>query len=330
MAFNGIEIDMLSLGDADSILVTSWDDDIPTYVLIDGGYVKHVPIIETFLGERNVDEIDHLISTHLHDDHIRGLVRLVQNGKFEIGTAWLHLPEKHVDMITMNKALEKTAALKESRLITASVQAEQNLVQALEEREIDIIEPFQGQRIGPLTVCGPTKEYYEELLAQYKEAKKIQQLQEAFNRQKAAGDIGRYFGRTAGELLIAPMTEAENLSCTVLATRVKQGILLLTADAGAGSLEHAAAYADLSGCAWMQIPHHGSLYNITQELVDRFKPNVAYVSAEGNDDHPHPDVVAAFKQAGATVYSTQKPNSHLWFHRGEVPKRDHYVDAVAL
>lgn len=329
MAFNGIEIDMLSLGDADCILVTSWDNNVPTYVLIDGGYAKHVPIIEKFLGERNVAEVHHLVSTHLHDDHIRGLVKLVQNGKVKIGKAWMHLPERHVDMVTMNRALEKTAALKESRLVTASVQAEQNLVQVLEERDIDIFEPFQGDRIGPLTVCGPTQKYYEELLAQYKEAKKIQQLQESYNRQKVAADIARFLGRTAGKLLDAPKTQAENLSCTVLATRIKEELMLLTADSGAASLELATAYAKLSGCAWMQIPHHGSLYNITQELVDHFKPKVAYVSAEGNDDHPHPDVVTAFKEAGATVYSTEN-NGHLWFQRCEVPKRDNYRPATPL
>jgi len=329
MAFNGIEIDMLSLGDADCILVTSWDDDLPTYVLIDGGYAKHVPIIEKFLGERNVEEIDHVVNTHLHDDHIRGLVKLVQNGKFKIGNAWMHLPERHVDMVTVNKALEKTAALKESQLVTASVQAEQNLVAILEELEIDIFEPFQGDRIGPLTVCGPTQEYYEELMSQYKEATKIKMLQETHNQQKVAADIARYFGRTAGKLLADPKTQAENLSCTVLATRMKEELMLLTADAGATSLEHARGYAKLASCYWMQIPHHGSLYNITQKLVDYFKPKISYVAAEGNDDHPHPEVVAAFKKAGATVYSTQN-NGHLWFRLGEVPKRDNYGPATPL
>jgi competence protein ComEC len=283
MAFNGIEIDMLSLGDADSILVTDWNNDIPTYILIDGGYDRDTAAIEKFLAGRGVEEVDHLISTHLHDDHIRGLVRLVQNNKFGIGRAWLHQPELHVDTEAMNDALEKTAALKESRLITASVQAEQHLVQALEEREINISEPFRGTRIGPLTVYGPSQAYYEGLLARYRDAKKIRQIQEDLRRQKTAADIGKYLGQTAAKLLDDP-----------------------------------------------KIPHHGSLYNITQPLVDLFRPRTAYVSAAGNDDHPHPAVVAAFKEAGATVYSTQKPNSHLWFSVGSVPKRNDYVDAVPL
>ena len=51
--FEGIEIDMLSLGDADSILVTQWTAYGPFRVLIDGGSgddaerVKGVCVSET-------------------------------------------------------------------------------------------------------------------------------------------------------------------------------------------------------------------------------------------------------------------------------------------
>lgn len=209
------------------------------------------------------------------------------------------------------------------------MQAEQNLVQALDERGIDIFEPFQGGEIGPLLVYGPSKDFYEELLSQYKEAEKIQQLQETQDQQKAACDVRRYLGRTAGNLLTDPKTQAENLSCTVLGTVMNKRLHVLTADAGVASLKKAADYAKLAGSYWMQIPHHGSLYNVTQELIDRFKPTIGFVSAEGNDDHPHPDVVAAFKAAGTNIYSTQN-NAHLWHHQGEVPERDDYVPAIPL
>ena len=60
-------------------------------------------------------------------------------------------------------------------------------------------------------------------------------------------------------------------------------------------------YKDLIGCSWMQIPHHGSINNITQALVDFFSPNTAYISAEGNEHHPHDAVVhvVAFAASGA-------------------------------
>ena len=49
MASNGIEIDMLSLGDADCFLVTLWEHGRPTYILIDGGYAKNTLTVTRFL-----------------------------------------------------------------------------------------------------------------------------------------------------------------------------------------------------------------------------------------------------------------------------------------
>jgi hypothetical protein len=45
--FDGFEIDMLSLGDADCILVTQWSpfDGYPFRVLIDGGSRSHAKLI---------------------------------------------------------------------------------------------------------------------------------------------------------------------------------------------------------------------------------------------------------------------------------------------
>lgn len=41
MSNDGLEIDLLNLGDADSILVTNWFNDNPTRILIDGGNSSH-------------------------------------------------------------------------------------------------------------------------------------------------------------------------------------------------------------------------------------------------------------------------------------------------
>lgn len=54
--FNGFEIDMLSLGDADSILVTQWRPDrlLPIRVLIDGGNTGSADSILAFLWSRGI------------------------------------------------------------------------------------------------------------------------------------------------------------------------------------------------------------------------------------------------------------------------------------
>lgn len=50
MVFTGFEIDMLSLGDADSIVVTAWHGRVPYFILIDGGRAGHAKQIKVLLA----------------------------------------------------------------------------------------------------------------------------------------------------------------------------------------------------------------------------------------------------------------------------------------
>ena len=68
MTYDGIEIDMLSLGDADCILVTCWKNGEPERVLIDGGRLSSVETVRGFLRRRNVKTLDHVVCSHSDDD----------------------------------------------------------------------------------------------------------------------------------------------------------------------------------------------------------------------------------------------------------------------
>jgi beta-lactamase superfamily II metal-dependent hydrolase len=329
MQYNGVEIDMLSLGDADSLLVTNWESGRPTYILIDGGYAKDAPRVTRFLQARAVKKIHHLVCSHLDDDHAAGLLRLVHEGEFEVGCGWVHRPDLHVDMKIVTKNLEKTAAVcKESRIITASLETQRGLAAELIGRDIEVKEPFEGENIGFLKVLGPSEAYYEELVGRFGNPDQLRELLQ--EREKSAGfNEGR---RVASlELLADPEVNAGNLSSTILGGLFGESVLFFTGDAGAESLRRVLDYDNLAGCDWMQIPHHGSINNITQELVKFFKPRVAYVSAEGNDHHPHGAVIRAFKSAGTKVFSTHHPNSgNLRRSMGDVPERGNYSPATPL
>src|SRR2546427_11384575 len=82
--FDGIEIDMLSLGDADCIVVTQWANGFPHRVLIDGGGGTDVPIVREFLRRRNFTSFWAVVCTHLHRDHARGLIKLVEDKSITI------------------------------------------------------------------------------------------------------------------------------------------------------------------------------------------------------------------------------------------------------
>jgi len=73
--FDGLEIDMLSLGDADSILVTYWAPFGPQRILIDGGAGADADIVKEFLVRRRFTNLWTVVCTHLHNDHA-SLLRL--------------------------------------------------------------------------------------------------------------------------------------------------------------------------------------------------------------------------------------------------------------
>jgi len=329
MNYSGLEIDMLSLGDADAVLVTRWDDGAATYVLIDGGNKGHADEVIAFLKARGVGRLDHLLCSHPHDDHAGGLVELIKSGEIQIGQAWVHDPEAHVDMAEVHGALLKAARTERAEIIQASLETAQDLISLLDRTGIPRDEPFAGSDIGFLRVCGPSEQYYEELLAEFRDADKIKDsdrrraIHEAIEEElvKAGADKG----------LGDPPTSPENNSSTIVSTVHDSKKYLFTADAGVDALVRAKNAHDLADLRWMQIPHHGSQRNINEDLIAHFDVKTAFVSAAGSRKHPSRKVVNAFKNQGAKVYSTHYPNGgSLRHHTGTVPDRAGYSPATPL
>jgi beta-lactamase superfamily II metal-dependent hydrolase len=336
--YDGLEVDVLSLGNADSILVTLWQGFLSTRVLIDGGCKTSAPTVRAFLAGLGVTYIDHLVSTHPHDDHICGLVDLVSDTSLTFGKVWVHCPRLHVNINSVNLAITKTEAKQEAKRIRESMQMADDLLRAVSTRRIPLEEPFQGKTIGFLTVCGPSVPYYEELLAQFADPEKIRALESETRLQDAAEkrlEVAALLCRLPNVpkvLLDCPQTCPENNSSVILAMVYKQCKYVFTGDAGAQALTHAVTAYNLSNCNWLQIPHHGSRRNITASLIEYFKPSFAYVSASGDGGkHPRRAVVETFKKAGAKVFSTHYPDGlHLRHLHGTVPTRLGYVNAWPL
>jgi beta-lactamase superfamily II metal-dependent hydrolase len=333
--FDGIEVDMLDVGDADCILVTRWIAGVATYVLIDGGNAGDYEKVRAFLKSRGISYIHALVSTHGHDDHAAGLVKLVNDPSLFFGSVYIHIPQNHVRMEKVQTALRLAAGNREALLIEKTLTTVQDLLSALAARLITPIEPFAGVEIaGFLTVVGPTKEYYKELVQEFEDADAIKTI----GQKNLERMMDNFFysnllekGLIEAALLEDPQTTPENNSSVILATICNGAKYLFTSDAGAPALHRARNTYQIDQCNWMQIPHHGSRHNITAALIEQFAPKVAYVSAAGNGDHPRRAVVNAFKEIGASVFSTHYPDgADLYHHRGQVPARVGYVSATPL
>lgn len=335
MSYNGLEIDMLSLGNADSILVTKWNNGVEERVLIDGGNKNDAETVKNFLVSQDINYIHHVVCTHPHDDHAGGLIELIKDEDLFFGKAWVHMPEMHIDLEEMYLALYSTSNLNYSKQLFESIKTNQELLTALMNRDIEIEEPFTGKKIGFFTVCGPTVEYYESLVNNYTQIDQIKHLDELINKALLGDFLTNYYESSSNfdskSLSENPSTSPENNCSAILATIYDDDKYLFTGDAGTQALSLATSEYNLTNCSWMQIPHHGSRRNITQGLIEYFSPCKAFVSAKGDKKHPRISVINAFKKLGAKVFSTHYPNGgNLRQYAGDVPYRPNQLPATPL
>jgi beta-lactamase superfamily II metal-dependent hydrolase len=329
---NGLEVDMLSVGNADCILATKWFNGAGTRVLIDGANKGNFETVRGFLKARGIIFLDAVVCTHPHDDHAAGLLELVKDKTVGIGAAYMHVPQWHVDLAEVSYALKLARGSAEGEAFRKSLTTVKELVDSFNARGLSIIEPFAGTIIQFLTVVGPSQNFYEELQMEFTDPEKIKKIdgsQTAHSIWSALHDHAIDSLNT--ELPENPQTTPENNSSAILATIYENEKFLFTSDAGVPALQKASEEYVLKDCLWMQIPHHGSRRNISPVLIKHFSPKLAWVSAEGSKKHPRRAVVNAFKEAGTVVNSTHYPTStNMWLQRGTVPSRVGYSPLVAL
>lgn len=332
--YDGLEIEMLCVGKADCLLLTKWDQSSPspTRVLIDGGKKGSVKRVRSFLVGRGATYIDHVVCSHPHGDHAGGLVELVKDEDLRFGKAWVHMPGLHVDLGKVDRALSRFMNLKRARVVKKALQTTGRLLSALHKKGVPVEEPFENRTIAFLEVCGPSEEYYEELLDQFTDPKGVlldSVLHSAVGAREKALQI--FKPSTAPALEKVPFTTPENNSSVILRAVQNGDTYLFTADAGAPALERAKLYHPLENCRWMQMPHHGSRRNINAELIEHFRPTSAFVSADGSKKHPSPAVVSAFKEVGTEIYSTHHPYpGDLREATGRMPSRLEYKPIIPL
>ena len=163
--FNGIEIDMLSLGDADSILVTGRYGTSVWRVLIDGGSAKDAKTVRDFLRSQNVTSLYAVVCTHLHNDHARGLIELVKDKTLSITFGWMHDMQRHASADTLRRASSGNSSQAEG--VKEALETTRELASAFASRDITPPEPFAGQTISHLpglSVLGPTQHFYKQAL----------------------------------------------------------------------------------------------------------------------------------------------------------------------
>lgn len=332
MNYDGIEIFMMCIGNADCFLVVRhYAGGIAETVLVDGGNKSNAEDIATRLHGLGISHINHVVNTHPHDDHAGGLVELISGNTFTYDNLWVHQSWNHFDWQAIQMELGRNSAKWVLERFTASLTTQIELCKASVARGVQPVEPFAGTQIGPFTVLGPTREFYAQCLHRFGDAEKVRQWNQYLQSQseKTAFDQALEEVMSDDDSLGA-VTSPENESSVVMMTEYAGKKLLFCGDAGCDAfsdLNHRNLARCFKDVAWMHAPHHGSRRNLWPELVRYLNPSLTFVSCKGSRKHPSRKLVNAFKtECSAKVYASYYPttDNHIWLRQdyGTVPARN--------
>lgn len=297
-----------------------------TIHVVDGGFESTgtaiIDHLKKYYGKNEIVNIDRVVVTHQDYDHTRGLRTVLQ--ECNIGELWMLRPWNYSkELVERFKGWENPDNLsKRLKKIYPNILA---LEEIANQKGIKICEPFQGVKIGEFLVLAPSKDRYLDLILESEKTPDeiskssfteslIIGLNNAINSIKPAwGD----------EKLSKEPTSAENEMSIVQYATLKDQNILLTGDAGVGTLSEAVEYlkkinqGNLPYIHYFQVPHHGSRRNLSSELLDKlFKPKLSYPSSEDkfialissskeDKSHPRKAVIRALKHRGAKVLATE-------------------------
>ena len=355
----GFEIDFLPVGngeDSGDSICMRWGYGLNTnspeqfVVVVDGGYsktgeevVEHIKkyYFRDGLLPLNVDVV---ISTHPHQDHISGIMPIFK-GVNKVKWLIMHTPWHHDGLkawFDSNGKLKETTI--QNKLRTGLSDALELEVQAKAKGTM-VVEAFSPWASKEFCGCSfdilsPSKKFYEALLPDFNATPGHGFV----DRGKRLKPTGRRVASFSCPLDGNGETSAENESSIVLLIKIipKDRYVLLTADSGKLALANVAKYIidnqlDVNKIDIFQVPHHGSIQNLSPELLNVFlgfckkepcrtftRTAVVSVSDKADEDHPSDAVRNAILERGVGFCATQGGIKRFWY--GDVPARMGYTD----
>jgi beta-lactamase superfamily II metal-dependent hydrolase len=328
----GIDIEFLPVGEesksGDAIIVRYGDLFGPrarhTVTVIDGGFATSGDeVAERLLTDYQTSHIDLMVCTHPDNDHINGLITLMEREDITVGELWIHQPWEHNATAWLKSlSADRTKAVKDS--FDAYIANAKKLYDLAVERGIGVVEPFAGTRHDlagySLRVVGPDEPFYKTLIGDFG-AKTASAAMPSILRKVLKAALARAAETLWIEVLTdAGTTTAANNSSVILLVTDDQGRrFLFTGDAGMPALDRAADHLEALGALVpdfqvVQVPHHGSRHNVGPSVLDRLLGRkgvegrghaVCSAAAEGAPRHPAKMVTNAFRRRGYPVHVTR-------------------------
>ena len=210
------------------------------------GHPERTDIV-SFLKEKQVNRIDFLIISHIHEDHVGKLKEVLE--QFSVGKLWI--PKGFLSFLSgvpkMNRELSKNS----SKFFYKSMQDFGEALAYCNERGIPVETLAQGDCLEldglEIKVLGAKDSILEEFLSLYarlKEAKEDSQKEE----------------------IIEKMDAMSNHTCMLLKSRYKSFSGLFCGDNTPKHWDEEIK-EKLSDVSWIKIPHHGQIDSLSEDFM---------------------------------------------------------------
>ena len=323
-------LDVLDAGHGDCLWVEYGEVDSPRRILIDGGtkgtFKRLKPRLEAVRGSEPSHEL--LIVTHVDEDHIRGILPVLEDPALA----------KQFESVWFNGRHHLTAAAGEEDLHGGHGEL---LSTAIDSQGLPWNAAFKG---GPamrdqagrpvtvelaggarVTVLTPGAGELAALIPDWDAAVVRSGIHPAQPQpQDEAADGEESFVVLDMEALTQPDSAVDtapaNGSSISVLVEFEGKRMLLAADAHPGSLISGIKGLDLPvplEVDLFKLPHHGSRFNVTDDLLNVVSPRTVVISTNGKKHHhPNPEAIARvvkhYRGKVELVFSHESDQSSVW------------------
>ncbi len=328
-------IDFLYVGDGDAIIIWARKpEDYDTVIFLDGGNTgdgqKVIDHFRTWI-EPNLQnrKILGFLNSHPHEDHINGLLEIVEYFGERMSFAIYNDPvecitEEHKERIHHSYLDGEDPDI--THLYQTFEQIEK-LNKMCSQYNIKRLHAYKETGIvaDTITILSPSRDFYVNMVQYFTDVDFLKTVDYA----KKSSIVDEELESTKPCDIVDEADDAspENLTGTVLQlTTSDGGKIILTSDAGVDAFDYMDGDGfDTRNIHCVQLPHHGSRRNINSKWIKKFNPRFYIVSAEGNAKHPRKAVVNCIKRnlPNCNVYSTHSSKDTLSYtsNRAVFPNR---------
>jgi len=346
------EIDMLNVKAADACLIHFFDEHDNDYVvLVDAGNYGDGQVVVDFIKNRyGKSTIDLAICTHCDSDHFGGFIYLLEQirdntkNKITIKEIWVHDPADHIELGQIKWVRKEETKNVKARSVYDL--GDKNMLDILDglANQIKWFEPFsdaaefenQPYRAsvfdGKIEVVGPSVEFYESLVVDFRNdlSRKDYNTNEDEDDSAELKADGTIYSKTLDDAGDDPSDQNQSSVMFVFKPDDNKKFFFM-GDAGRKAIDNLKYKSDkdlINKVHWLKVPHHGSKYNLDNEMISHIHPTIAYISTEKVGHYLSMAVVNGLKKCNCSVYSTHQTSS-IWHHKNIIQRAD-YSNAVPL